>query len=78
MRNFLIINFLYNNYKMSEKIKCLHCKKSIVAFGNARKNGCDRKDWDTRRYHVKCWKELKDYAYMRQLYQRNNGVELNP
>jgi hypothetical protein len=37
--------------------KCKYCNKPLRAVGSARKNGANHKDWGTREYHKKCWKE---------------------
>ncbi len=54
-----------NNQKTDTKSplkkKCLYCKKPLVKIGLARHNGALHKDWSTRQYHKKCWKELKGY-----------------
>ena len=45
---------------MSEKPvkrKCKSCGKYLRAIGHARKNGKNHKDWETRDYHKKCWKQ---------------------
>ena len=36
---------------------CEFCGKSLVAIHSSRKNGKLGKDWDSRRFHKKCWKE---------------------
>ena len=41
-------------------MNCKLCDKAIVAINNSRKNGKIGKDWDTRKYHKKCWKKLKE------------------
>ena len=37
---------------------CLHCGIVLQAIGFARIGGAPHKDWSTRKYHKKCWKEL--------------------
>jgi len=37
---------------------CLHCGIVLQAIGFARRGGAPHKDWSTRKYHKKCWKEL--------------------
>ena len=37
---------------------CLHCRKALQPIGSARINGAPHKDWGSRKYHKKCWKEL--------------------
>lgn len=39
---------------------CHHCCTKLVPVGHARSNGRSHNDWPTRKYHKKCWKELKD------------------
>ena len=38
---------------------CEFCGKSLVAIHSSRKNGKLGKDWDSRKYHKKCWKIMK-------------------
>lgn len=38
---------------------CYHCGKPLTPIGNARTNGADHEDWDTRQFHKKCWRQLK-------------------
>lgn len=40
---------------------CEHCNKKIVKMGSTRANGRNIADWDTRKYHVKCYKEIKQH-----------------
>lgn len=45
-------------------MKCLLCDKPLRLIGNERKNGktinnTTGKDWGTRKYHKKCWREKK-------------------
>ena len=45
--------------------KCVKCNRALTSIGLDRKNGkisLDKynKDWDTRKYHKKCWRELKE------------------
>lgn len=41
--------------------KCEYCGGTLVAIGRERANGKrSHDDWETRRYHKKCWKEMKD------------------
>lgn len=42
---------------------CLFCGKKLVPIGNARQNGKFHNDWDSRKLHKKCWKELRDRDY---------------
>lgn len=37
---------------------CLHCGRKLVSIGNSRKNGKNHSDWDTRKYHKKCFIKL--------------------
>lgn len=39
---------------------CYKCKRKLVPIGDARENGAGHKDWNTRHYHKKCWKEMND------------------
>ena len=36
---------------------CHMCDSKLVPIGHARKRGAPHKDWPTRKYHKKCWKE---------------------
>lgn len=49
---------------------CTHCGKVLVTIGKSRENGKNfstyktkqnnfNHDWDTRKYHKKCWLEIK-------------------
>jgi hypothetical protein len=38
--------------------KCNHCLKSIVAIGHGRKNGKNHNEWNSRKYHKKCYIEV--------------------
>jgi hypothetical protein len=42
---------------------CKRCNKALVNIGDKRINGKDHKDWETRIYHKKCWKEMIDEKY---------------
>lgn len=33
---------------------CLHCSKKI-------RNFTARSDWGSRKYHLKCWKDIQDH-----------------
>jgi hypothetical protein len=39
---------------------CAHCHRRLVPVGDGRLNGRAHGDWNSRRYHKKCWKILKD------------------
>ena len=45
--------------------KCIQCHKTLVPVGQARKGGDNshHKDWNSRRLHKKCHKELEDKYY---------------
>lgn len=41
--------------------KCEYCDKPLVSIGRERANGKrSHGDWETRKYHKKCWKQMKD------------------
>ena len=42
---------------------CGLCTRKLQPIKNKRYNGGSGKDWKTRRYHIKCWKTLKDSEY---------------
>jgi ATP-dependent DNA helicase RecQ len=44
---------------VAPKGKCLSCGRTLVAVGSARSKGAKHDDWGTRKYHKKCWKEIK-------------------
>lgn len=46
---------------------CKHCGKRLVAIGSSRRNGSSTRDWGTRKYHKKCWLELRDLSYCARL-----------
>ena len=39
--------------------KCLHCNRAMVAIGNERANGGMTIEWETRKYHKKCFNEIR-------------------
>tara|TARA_R110000868_G_scaffold230762_2_gene484019 strand:- start:779 stop:946 length:168 start_codon:yes stop_codon:yes gene_type:complete len=54
------------------KNKCLLCKKTIVAIGTSRENGANHNDWNNRKYHKKCYKELQ-WIILKEKYERENN-----
>jgi len=40
--------------------KCEYCNGHLVPVGSARSNGKDHADWNTRKLHKKCWKEMQE------------------
>ena len=40
-------------------MNCEYCDGPLVKIGKARANGKDHIDWESRRYHKKCFKELQ-------------------
>jgi hypothetical protein len=40
---------------------CELCSKKIVSIGHKRKNGKNHKDWDSRKYHKKCYNLNESY-----------------
>ena len=51
---------------VSNNNKCLKCGRALTSIGLDRKNGRTtedkyNKDWDTRKYHKKCWREKKEH-----------------
>ena len=44
----------------NDKTLCQCCFKKLVPIGNSRANGASHDDWDGRKYHKKCWMEMKD------------------
>ena len=55
--------------------KCKQCGKTIVPFGNRRKNGKQgRIDWDGREYHLQCWTVIQKQIDIIR-YLSNNGFD---
>ena len=44
-------------------MNCKLCGKVLVPIGRARKHGKAHADWNTRKYHKKCWKKLIDLGW---------------
>ena len=40
---------------------CHLCKNKLVKIGSSRFNGAYHDDWDSRKYHKKCWKQKINY-----------------
>lgn len=43
---------------MKQKItkpKCAYCERTLVPIGNKRSNGKPHNDWNSRKYHKKCF-----------------------
>lgn len=51
-----VASFTSNGY-------CGFCAKKLQPIKNKRVNGGEGKDWKYRRFHVKCWKFLKDQEF---------------
>ena len=45
---------------MLNKKICLYCNKTLVPIGNSRINGKFHDDWQTRKYHKKCYFEIQN------------------
>lgn len=58
---------------------CKLCEGRLVPIGNARINGADHYDWNTRLYHKKCWLEIKYPRCGEKMDKDENGkcVECN-
>jgi hypothetical protein len=41
-------------------MSCLYCNNKLVPIGNSRINGKDHIDWNTRKLHKKCYRELSE------------------
>jgi len=53
------------------KRKCELCNKPLVPIHNKRLNGdSDRKDWDNRLYHKKCFKEKWQMDKIKEMIER--------
>lgn len=53
---------------MAERPKCERCEKPIRKFTVT-------KDWDSRRYHKKCWEEMQE---IKQMYERMDEYDGAP
>jgi hypothetical protein len=50
--------------------KCEYCKKTLVPIGTARKSGkATHSDWDTRKYHKKCWITIREIERLIEKYK---------
>jgi len=57
--------------------KCVLCKKTLVPIGNARKSGkATHDDWETRKYHKKCWLLKRDIERISKTYKTNEDDKL--
>ena len=67
-------------------MNCEYCDRPLVKIGKARANGKDHIDWDSRRYHKKCFKELQTQrrilvfqeALERAMAQCKRDISLSP
>ena len=53
----------------AEKVICCRCHKAIRGF-------TARSDWESRRLHLKCWKEQKDDEQCRTMMEE--FLKMNP
>jgi hypothetical protein len=60
--------------KQDTKPKCEKCKKALVAIADKRQNGKIGNDWDTRKYHKKCYKELIAEMELREYIRRKYNL----
>lgn len=37
---------------------CIYCDKPLVPVGNKRSNGKNHNDWNERKHHKKCFKQV--------------------
>jgi len=49
---------------------CLKCGTPLKAIGTSRKNGKLHRDWDTREYHKKCYKDIT-FSYIFNEFQNS-------
>lgn len=49
--------FKFSHARYPVEGDCWACGKKLVPIGHARENGKDHSDWETRKYHKKCWNE---------------------
>ena len=67
----------YIKYKMeNEKRLCKSCGKTLRSIGYDRANGKNHKDWSTRDYHKKYWKQLGTLEYCKRLCKQYADEEL--
>lgn len=53
-------------------MNCSHCGKVLKAFGDKRENGkFGRKDFEGRKTHLKCWKEIQQRKELDEWAKRN-------
>jgi len=52
--------------------KCEYCNGHLVPVGSARSNGKDHADWNTRKLHKKCWKEMQESERSERSEKANN------
>ncbi len=43
---------------ISQQKLCLHCGKRMPSVGSARRNGAGHDDWEDRKLHKSCWRNL--------------------
>lgn len=56
---------------MDDKV-CQYCKKKLVPIGKARKKGKrTHNDWDTRKYHKKCFIKIKEIEKIDDKFSNN-------
>ena len=39
---------------------CLECFRPLVPVGGSRRNGACHNDWETRRFHKRCWSQIEE------------------
>ena len=50
----------YEDGQFWHKGVCRECFTKLVPIGDRRANGSPHADWDDRRYHKKCWREINN------------------
>ncbi len=46
--------------RLNSQSYCQLCFKKKQPIGSSRVNGAPHDDWESRKYHKKCWKKIKD------------------
>ena len=49
---------LARQYALDTRL-CLECFRPLVPIGTSRRNGAWHDDWNTRRFHKRCWSQIE-------------------
>lgn len=62
--------------KSNTNNKCIKCNKTLVKIGTSRQNGTYRhNDWEGRKYHKKCYKEIATIERMNELLEKYKNMK---